>query len=38
MDGLLVLIIVIVALVALDVAAARWGADSRPGMADDHRR
>jgi hypothetical protein len=38
MDGILVLIIVIVALVGLDLAAARWGTDSRPGMADDHRR
>lgn len=35
---MLVWIAVIVALVALDAGALRWGADSRDPMPDDHRR
>lgn len=32
MTGLTVLGLIIVALVALDIAALRWGVDSRPGF------
>lgn len=35
---LLVVSVVVGALVALDIAALRWGADSRDQIADDHRR
>jgi hypothetical protein len=38
MDAIFALFVIITALVGLDIAAAGWGADSRPGMADDHRR
>ena len=38
MEALFALIAIVVALVGLDVAAMTWGADSRPGMADDHTR
>ena len=34
MDGLFVLAAILVGLVALDLAAARWGTDSRPGPDD----
>lgn len=38
MDALLALVVAVVALVGLDLAAVRWGTDSRPGMVDDHQR
>ena len=38
MEAIFALIAIVVALVGLDVAAMTWGADSRPGMADDHTR
>jgi hypothetical protein len=38
MEAFLALIVAIVAIIGLDVAAAGWGADSRPGMVDDHQR
>jgi hypothetical protein len=38
MEAIFALIVAIVALLGLDIAAMRWGADSRPGMADDHTR
>jgi hypothetical protein len=38
MEAIFALIAIVVALVGLDVAAMTWGADSRPGMADDHAR
>jgi hypothetical protein len=38
MEAFAVLIIAVVAFLGLDLAAAAWGVDSRPGMADDHRR
>lgn len=38
MDGLLLLALVIAALLAFDVAAVRWGVDSRPSIGDDHAR
>ena len=38
MEAFLAIVVGILALAALDVAALRWGADSRPNLADDHRR
>jgi nitrogen fixation-related uncharacterized protein len=38
MDALAILLVVVIALIALDVAALRWGVDSRPGLTDDHVR
>jgi hypothetical protein len=38
MDALIVIFAAILALVGLDFAAFAWGADSRPGVMDDHRR
>jgi hypothetical protein len=41
MDALVVAIVAFLAvlvLLGLDLAAISWGADSRPGLADDHRR
>ena len=38
MEAIFALIVAIVAFIGLDAAAIGWGADSRPGMADDHRR
>jgi hypothetical protein len=38
MEGLFAIVIAAVALIGLDVAAAAWGADSRPELPDDHRR
>ncbi len=38
MTGLSILGIIIVALVALDVAAIRWGVDSRIGFGQDSTR
>jgi hypothetical protein len=38
MEAVVALFVVIVALIGIDLAAAGWGADSRPGMVDDHRR
>ena len=38
MEALFALVAALVALLGLDLAAIRWGADSRPGMVDDHRR
>jgi hypothetical protein len=37
MDAFVAIIAAVVALIGLDLAATR-GADSRPGMTDDHRR
>jgi hypothetical protein len=34
----LVAFVAIVTLLGLDLAATSWGADSRPRLADDHRR
>lgn len=31
-------VVALLALLGLDIAALSWGADSRPNMADDHRR
>ena len=38
MEALLALVVAIIALIGLDLAAVLWGADSRPGMVDDHQR
>lgn len=38
MELIAILIIVVLGLVAFDGAALRFGADSRPQMADDHAR
>jgi hypothetical protein len=38
MEAFFALIVALIALVGIDLAAASWGADSRPGMVDDHQR
>lgn len=38
MEPLFVWVVLLVALIALDVCALRWGVDSRDGLPDDHRR
>jgi hypothetical protein len=38
MEAFLAIVAGVLVLVALDVASLRWGADSRPNLADDHRR
>ncbi len=38
MDAPFVLIFALGGLLAFDLAAVRWGRDSRDGMRDDHRR
>ena len=38
MELIFALVIAIVAFIGLDIAAVAFGADSRPGMADDHAR
>jgi hypothetical protein len=38
MELIIALAIALIAFLGLDIAAVTWGADSRPGMADDHLR
>jgi len=38
MDAMLALIVIVVSLIGLGLAAAAWGVDSRPSIADDHLR
>lgn len=38
MDAIFALVVALVGFVTLDVAAVRWGSDSRPTIGDDHRR
>ncbi len=38
MEALVVFLAVVVSLLGLDVAALRWGVDSRSPLPDDHRR
>lgn len=38
MDAIFALVAALMGFIALDVAAFRWGSDSRPTIADDHRR
>jgi hypothetical protein len=38
MEAIFALVVAVVAILGLDAAAIGWGSDSRPAMADDHRR
>ena len=38
MEAFIAIALAVLAFVGLDIAALAWGADSRPGFADDHRR
>ena len=38
MDAILIVSTIVAAIVAFDLAALRWGVDSRPTIGDDHRR
>jgi hypothetical protein len=38
MEALIAIFVALVALIGIDLAAVAWGADSRPGMLDDHTR
>jgi hypothetical protein len=38
MDAFIILAAVLVGLVGLDIAALRWGVDTRESVADDHAR
>ena len=38
MELILALVVAAAALIGFDLAAIRWGVDSRPRLADDHRR
>ena len=38
MEAIVMLLVVVIGLALLDVAALRWGVDSRDPIADDHRR
>jgi hypothetical protein len=38
MEALAALVAIIAAIVGIDLMAVLWGADSRPGMTDDHAR
>ena len=38
MDQLVIIALAIGGLLVFDLAALRWGTDSRPGITDDHRR
>ncbi len=38
MDALIALVVILVALVGLDLAALKWGVDSRDPIGDDHAR
>jgi hypothetical protein len=38
MEALVALVIAVISVIGLDFAAVQWGADSRPGMTDDHQR
>jgi hypothetical protein len=38
MEAIVMIIVLIAGLVALDGFSVRWGADSRPQIADDHAR
>jgi nitrogen fixation-related uncharacterized protein len=38
MDAIMILAAILVGLVGLDVAALRWGVDTRESVADDHAR
>jgi hypothetical protein len=38
MEAIFALVVAVITLVGFDLAAVQWGADSRPGMVDDHQR
>ena len=38
MEALAVILFLVVGLLALDLSAVRWGADSRASLPDDHAR
>lgn len=38
MEAFFALVAALVSLIGLNLAATQWGADSRPGMVDDHQR
>ena len=38
MEALVMILILVVGLTMLGLASARWGADSRPALPDDHTR
>ncbi len=38
MDAIAAVIAIIAGMLAFDLAAVRWGEDSRPSLGDDHRR
>ncbi|GEM_PF-2237780 len=38
MNALVALILAVTGFAAFDLAALRWGSDSRPTIGDDHRR
>jgi hypothetical protein len=38
MDALIALVAILVGLVGFDLAAVRWGVDSRESIGDDHTR
>ena len=38
MDAIAAVIAIIASVLAFDLAAVRWGADSRPDLGDDHHR
>jgi hypothetical protein len=38
MEAFFALVTAVVALIGLNLAATEWGADSRPGIGDDHQR
>ncbi len=38
MEAIVMILVLVAGLAALDVAALRWGVDTRPQMTDDHVR
>ena len=38
MEQIFALVVAVAALIGFDLVAIRWGVDSRPRLADDHRR
>jgi hypothetical protein len=38
MEAIVVIIVAVAALAAFDIAALRWGVDSRPTIGDDYHR
>ena len=38
MEAFVTLVFAVISVIGLNFAALQWGADSRPGMTDDHQR